>query len=63
MLLEGTDAVCGGALDEAALDRLDALVKDQIMAMKTTFTSGHYRRRAAAILARRLVRRLFDAAP
>ncbi len=63
VLIEGTEKLCGGALDEAALDRLDALVKNQVMAMKTTFTPGHYRRRAAAILARRLVRRLFDAAP
>jgi len=34
---------------------LDALVRDQIMAMKTTFTPGHYRRRVASVLARRLV--------
>ena len=60
VLLEGTDALRGGGLGEAALARLDALVKRQIMAMKTTFTSGHYRRRAAAVLARRLVQRLFD---
>jgi len=29
--------------------------------MKTTFTPGHYRRRVAGVLARRLVRRLFVA--
>jgi hypothetical protein len=29
------------------------------MAMKTTFTPGHYRRRMAGVLARRLVARLF----
>ena len=40
---------------------LDTLVRDQIMAMKTTFTPGHYRRRVAGVLARRLVQRLFDA--
>jgi hypothetical protein len=28
--------------------------------MKTTFTPGHYRRRVAAVLARRLVMKLFD---
>ena len=39
---------------------LDALVRDQIMAMKTTFTPGHYRRRVAGVLARRLVQRLFE---
>jgi CO/xanthine dehydrogenase FAD-binding subunit len=57
--LAGTDKLCGGRLDERALGYLDALVRDQIMAMKTTFTPGHYRRRVASVLARRLVRRLF----
>ncbi len=60
VLIEGTDALCGGALDEAVLERFDALVSRQVMAMKTTFTPGHYRRRAAGVLARRLARRLFD---
>jgi hypothetical protein len=30
--------------------------------MKTTFTPGHYRRRVAGVLARRLAMRLFEAA-
>jgi hypothetical protein len=30
------------------------------MAMKTTFTPGHYRRGVAGVLARRLVQRLFQ---
>ena len=60
VLLEGTDGLCGGVLDEAVLARFDALVSRQVMAMKTTFTPGHYRRRAAGVLARRLIRRLFD---
>jgi hypothetical protein len=30
------------------------------MSMKTTFTPGHYRRRVAGVLARRLIKRLFD---
>jgi 4-hydroxybenzoyl-CoA reductase subunit beta len=59
VLLVGTDRLCGSALDERALDGLDALVRDQIMSMKTTFTPGHYRRRVAGVLARRLVMRLF----
>jgi 4-hydroxybenzoyl-CoA reductase subunit beta len=59
VLLEGTAALCGGALDEHVLAGLDALVRDQIMAMKTTFTPGHYRRRVAGVLARRLVARLW----
>jgi 4-hydroxybenzoyl-CoA reductase subunit beta len=58
--LAGTDELCGGALDDRVLKGLDALVRDQIMAMKTTFTPGHYRRRVAGVLARRLVQRLFD---
>jgi 4-hydroxybenzoyl-CoA reductase subunit beta len=59
VLLDGTAALCGGALDERVLDSLDALMRDQIMAMKTTFTPGHYRRRVASVLARRLVARLY----
>ena len=58
--LNGTEKLCGGPLDVRALGSLDALVRDQIMAMKTTFTPGHYRRRVAGVLARRLVQRLFD---
>jgi 4-hydroxybenzoyl-CoA reductase subunit beta len=60
VLLEGTGDLCGGALDERVLERLDDLVRDQIMSMKTTFTPGHYRRRVAGVLARRLVKRLFE---
>jgi len=60
VLLEGTSALCGGPLDAHALDGLDRLARDQITSMKTTFTPGHYRRRVAGVLARRLVQRLFD---
>jgi 4-hydroxybenzoyl-CoA reductase subunit beta len=59
VLLQGADALCGGPLDERLLQRLDRLVGDQIMSMKTTFTPGHYRRRVAAVLARRQVARLY----
>jgi 4-hydroxybenzoyl-CoA reductase subunit beta len=58
--LEGTQALCGTPLDDRVLRGLDALVRDQIMSMKTTFTPGHYRRRVAGVLARRLVQRLFS---
>ena len=58
--LQGAEALCGGGLDDAAMERLSGLVRKQVMAMRTTFTSGHYRRHAAGVLARRLVRRLFD---
>jgi 4-hydroxybenzoyl-CoA reductase subunit beta len=59
VLLTGTQELCGGPLDEAFYKGLDDLVRDQIMAMKTTFTPGHYRRRVASVLARRLVSKLF----
>lgn len=59
VLLQGTDGLCGGALDGAVFDRLENLVRDQVMAMKTTFTPGHYRRRVAGVLARRLVAKVF----
>jgi 4-hydroxybenzoyl-CoA reductase subunit beta len=60
VLLESTRELCGGALDERMFEGLDALVRDQIMSMKTTFTPGHYRRRVAGVLARRLVTKLFE---
>src|SRR5438477_5839227 len=59
--LAGTAELCGGALDARVFAGLDALVRDQIMAMKTTFTPGHYRRRVAGRLARRLLARLLEA--
>ena len=63
VLLEGTHALCGGPLDDRVLQGVDALVRDQIMSMKTTFTPGHYRRRMAGVLARRLVQRLWQETP
>jgi len=63
VLLEGTQALTGGPLGPAVHAGLDRLVRDQVMAMKTTFTPGHYRRRVAGVLARRLLTRLFAEAP
>jgi 4-hydroxybenzoyl-CoA reductase subunit beta len=60
VLLTGSRELCGGPLDDNVLAGLDDLVRDQIMAMKTTFTPGHYRRRIAGVLARRLTKRLFE---
>jgi 4-hydroxybenzoyl-CoA reductase subunit beta len=60
VLLAGTTELCGGPLDDRVFKGLDELVRDQIMSMKTTFTPGHYRRRVAGVLARRLVARLFE---
>ena len=59
VLLAGTRDLCGGPLGGGVLRGLDALVRDQIMSMKTTFTPGTYRRRVAGVLARRLVQGLF----
>jgi len=59
VLLAGTRELCGGVIDERVIKGLDALVRDQIMPMKTTFTPGHYRRRVAGVLARRLLTHLF----
>ena len=59
VLLDGTAALCGGPLDARVFKGLDDLVRDQVMSMKTTFTPGHYRRRVAGVLARRLVVKLF----
>lgn len=61
VLLEGTAALCGKPLDDAALAALDDLCRDQLMSMKTTFTPGTYRRRVATVMAKRLVKRLWDA--
>ena len=60
VLLEGTAELCGGPLDGRVFKGLDELLRDQIMSMKTTFTPGHYRRRVAGVLARRLMQRLFE---
>ncbi len=60
VLLAGTQALCGDGLHDRVFKGLDALVRDQIMPMKTTFTPGHYRRRVAGVLARRLLTRLFE---
>jgi 4-hydroxybenzoyl-CoA reductase subunit beta len=60
VLLAGTAELCGGSVDERVIKGLDALVRDQIMPMKTTFTPGHYRRRVAGVLARRLLLRLYQ---
>ncbi|HAK58835.1 MAG TPA: 4-hydroxybenzoyl-CoA reductase subunit beta [Nitrospiraceae bacterium] len=60
--LEGTQSLCGGPLTDDVLAGLDGLVRDQIMAMKTTFTPGMYRRRVANVLAKRMVRKLWETA-
>ncbi|MBI4273880.1 MAG: FAD binding domain-containing protein, partial [Rhizobiales bacterium] len=58
-LLDGTGTFVGQAVDDDALERLDKLVQKQVQPMRTTTASAHYRRLAAAALARRLARELF----
>lgn len=53
-LLKGTEALLGHALDTDALRHLDSLVQKQVQPMRTTTTSAHYRRLAAAALVQRL---------
>jgi 4-hydroxybenzoyl-CoA reductase subunit beta len=60
VLLAGTERLCERAFGNETLEALEDLVRDQVMSMKTTFTPGHYRRRMAGVLARRLVSRLFE---
>lgn len=59
VLLDGTTPLIGSPLDEAFFDKLDKLMSAQIMSMKTTLTPGHYRRKVAAVVARRLTKKLF----
>ncbi len=58
LLLEGTDAFVGRSVDDALLKEVDRLVQHQVQPMRTTLAVAHYRRLAAAAVARRLVRRL-----
>lgn len=58
-LLDGTAELVGSALDQVTLARLDRLVQRQVSPMRTTLAASHYRRRAAAALAKRLALRLY----
>ncbi|HWP25473.1 MAG TPA: 4-hydroxybenzoyl-CoA reductase subunit beta [Xanthobacteraceae bacterium] len=61
-LLKGTDNFAGRPVDENVLQDIDRLVQRQVQPMRTTITSAHYRRLAAAALARRLTAQLFQQA-
>ncbi len=58
-VLAGTDAIIGRPIDEKALQAIERLVQKQVQPMRTTVVSAHYRRLAAAALARRLAAALF----
>jgi 4-hydroxybenzoyl-CoA reductase subunit beta len=53
-----TAALHGRKVDDATLQQIDRLVQKQVQPMRTTVASAHYRRLAAAALARRLVTQL-----
>jgi len=63
VLLDGTASLIGRPLDKEFFTALDKLMSAQIMSMKTTLTPGHYRRKVAGVVARRLIRKLFINAP
>ncbi len=54
----GTAALRGKPIDQEVLTQIDRLVQKQVQPMRTTVASAHYRRLAAAALARRLVMQL-----
>ena len=54
-LLAGTDELRGRPIDQTVLQQIERLVQKQVQPMRTTLASSHYRRLAAAGLARRLI--------
>uniref|UniRef100_A0ABX1PN43 4-hydroxybenzoyl-CoA reductase subunit beta n=2 Tax=Aromatoleum anaerobium TaxID=182180 RepID=A0ABX1PN43_9RHOO len=58
----GLDALAGQPLDDAAFAVIERQIKRTIQPMETTTVSVPYRRRATPVLAKRLVRRLWDEA-
>jgi CO/xanthine dehydrogenase FAD-binding subunit len=62
-VLDGTDALLGRAVDDAALASLGRLVQKQVSPMRTTVTASNHRRVVASVLAQRLLRELAGAAP
>ena len=62
LLLAGTEALCGGAVDEAMLAQLGKRISKQVSPMRTTVTASNYRRQVAIVQAQRLLRELAGAA-
>jgi 4-hydroxybenzoyl-CoA reductase subunit beta len=61
-VLAGTAAMLGRPVDEKALEQIERLVQKQVQPMRTTIAPAHYRRLAAAALARRCVASLLHQA-
>jgi 4-hydroxybenzoyl-CoA reductase subunit beta len=57
-VLTGTDSIIGRPLDDKALQEIERMVQSQVKPMRTTVTPAHYRRLAAAALARRMAQGL-----
>lgn len=57
LLINGLEALCGIALDDA-LAQLDKLLRKQVGPMETSITPAAYRRRVVPVLARRVIGRL-----
>jgi len=60
-LIGGLDDLAGKTLDDSALRILEREIKRGTQPMGTTLISLPYRRRVTPVLAKRLVRRLWDA--
>jgi 4-hydroxybenzoyl-CoA reductase subunit beta len=58
LLLAGTDALLGHAVDDDLLRQLGKLVQQQASPMRSTVTPSNYRRQVAAVMAQRLLREL-----
>lgn len=58
LLLAGTDALVGRAIDDETLALLGKRVAKQVSPMRTTVTASNYRRQVASVLAQRLLRDL-----
>jgi 4-hydroxybenzoyl-CoA reductase subunit beta len=58
LLIEGTSALEGSAVDDASAKKLRQLVQKQVQPMRSTVTPPQYRREAAGVLAERLLREL-----
>ena len=59
-LIAGLDELAGRPLDDAAFATIERAIKRGTQPMETTQMSVPYRRRATPVLAKRLVRRLWD---
>ena len=60
-LIGGLDSLAGKTLDDAALAVVERQIKRGTQPMETTVISVSYRRRVTPVLAKRLVRRLWEA--